>query len=347
MGNPAAVEFDADGDLPGPARNTLAFGPTGPRMSGRDATVGLTATSESGGNARRLVLNPTSGEGDHVERVRDLAADRGFRVVETERAGHAVELAKRAAADGVDLLAACGGDGTIHEVVQGLVEADALADVTLCVIPAGTANIYASGLGIERLEDGFEVADRGETRELDLGVAGGEPFVMSAIAGLPAAASAAASEDLKERIGALAFVVEGLRTARGFDGLEVAIDAVADGEPFTWEGEVLCLLVGNLRRFTDESDVARAEDGALEVTIVEQVPTTDAVAAALEQRFLDRETEHVTTLEATALEVVGLEDEPVRFSLDGEISDYDATTISVRPGALRVRVPAESSSLLG
>ncbi|MFC6729809.1 diacylglycerol kinase family lipid kinase, partial [Natronoarchaeum mannanilyticum] len=42
---------------------------------------------------RRAILNPTSGRADHVERVRELAAERVFDVVETERAGHAIELA--------------------------------------------------------------------------------------------------------------------------------------------------------------------------------------------------------------------------------------------------------------
>ncbi|NUC72322.1 diacylglycerol kinase family lipid kinase [Haloterrigena sp. SYSU A558-1] len=284
----------------------------------------------------RLVLNPTSGEADHTERVRRLAAEHGFSVVETERGGHASELAAAAAADDVDILAACGGDGTIHEVIQGLVAANALEDVTLAVIPAGTANIYASGLGIESVDDGFAAARRGATRGLDLGVADGEPFVLSAIAGLPASASTSASDGLKERIGTLAFVIEGVRTARQFDGLEVAVDVVADGEERVWEA--LCLLVGALRGFTGPNEPSNAETGRLEVTVVDRLPPTGAIAEAVERRFFDRETPHATTIEASELEIVSLEDEPVRFSLDGEPREYDRVEIGVRPGALRVCV---------
>lgn len=75
-------------------------------------------------DARRLILNPTSGGGAHVERARELADEYGFTVVETERAGHGTDLAEAAAAEGVETLAVCGGDGTLHEVVQGLVRAD-------------------------------------------------------------------------------------------------------------------------------------------------------------------------------------------------------------------------------
>ncbi|QLK26530.1 diacylglycerol kinase family lipid kinase [Natrinema zhouii] len=295
-------------------------------------------------DTRRLILNPTSGDGDHVERVSRLAATHGFRIVETERAGHAIDLAARTAADGVDLLAVCGGDGTVHEAVQGLVAADALEDVALCIIPAGTANIAASALGIEHLRDGFAAADRGETKRIDLGMADGEPFVLSAIAGLPAAASTAASGGLKERVGTLAFVIEGLRTAREFDGLEVAVDAVAGDGEYAWQGEALCLGIGTLRRFTGENEPSNARNGRLEVTIVDRVPPTDVITEAVERRFLSRETPHVTTIEASQLEVVALKDEPVRFSLDGERREYETVEIGVRPRALRVCVGEEYGS---
>lgn len=288
---------------------------------------------------RRLVVNPTSGGGAHVERVRELADEYGFPVVETERAGHATDLAEQAAADGIELLAVCGGDGTLHEAVQGLVAADALDAVTLCVLPAGTENFFAGDLDIRSLEDGFEVADGGETRRLDLGVAGDEPFVLSAIAGLPADASAAATHDRKNSLGPVAFVVAGIEEALDFDGLSVEIDAVRDdGTDRTWSGEAEAILVGNARRFADEGGQADAEDGLLEVTIVEQLPTRDALVEYLEQRVLRRETPHVTELRARRLDFESLDGEPVTFSLDGEIREFERVTLGVRPGALRVKV---------
>lgn len=138
-------------------------------------------TADAESESRRLILNPTSGGGTHVEDARRLADEHGSPVVETEHAGHGADLAE----EGVDTLAVCGGDGTLRESVAGLVRADALADVTLCVIPAGTENFFAGDLGVESMADGFAVADRGEARRLDLDVAGDEPFVLSAIAGLP------------------------------------------------------------------------------------------------------------------------------------------------------------------
>ncbi|WP_137283721.1 diacylglycerol/lipid kinase family protein [Halorussus salinisoli] len=289
--------------------------------------------------SRRLILNPTSGGGAHVERVRRLADDHGFPVVKTERAGHGTDLAEQAAEDGVDLLAVCGGDGTLHEVVQGLVAADALDAVTLCVVPAGTENFFAGDLGIQSVEDGFEVADRGETRRLDLGVAGDEPFVLSAIAGLPADASAAATHERKNSLGPVAFVVAGIEEALEFDGLRVEIDAVTpEDERREWSGEAAAVLVGNARKFAEEGGQADAEDGLLEVTIVERLPARDALVEYVEQRAFQWETPHVTELHARRLDFESLDGEPVTFSLDGEIREFERVTLSTRPGALRVKV---------
>lgn len=292
------------------------------------------ATSEN----RHLIVNPASGTADHVERVRELAPEYGFSVEETKRAGDAVDLAEAAAVDGVDLLGVCGGDGTVHEAVQGLVAAESLDAVTLSVIPAGTANIIASALGIPDLDEGFEVATRGETRRLDLGVANGEPFVMSAVAGLPAEASAAASAELKERFGTFAFVIEGVQETRTFDGLQIEIDATAEGGDIVWSGDALSLLVGNLRRFDGDSRQANAEDGVFDVSIVEQMPPIEAITEAIEQRLFHRETDHVTSRTAVSLDIASLDENAVTFSLDGEIRTFERIRVSMRPRELGVRV---------
>lgn len=290
------------------------------------------------GERRRLVVNPESGTGDHVDRVRRLAEEYGFTVEETRQAGHAIDLAERAAADGVDLLGVCGGDGTVHEVVRGLAGAEALDSVTLCVVPAGTANVVAGELGIPSLREGFDVATRGETRRLDLGVAGDEPFVMSAIAGLPAEASAAASTELKEQLGTFAFVVEGLRESRDFDGRRVSVAASAEAGEVAWTGDALSLLVGNLRRFHSAGGQADAEDGLFDVTIVEQMLPTEAIAAAIEQRFFPEQPSAIEAFRAVSLEITSLDDAPMTVSLDGEIRSLQSVDVSIRPGALRVRV---------
>ncbi|WP_273837588.1 YegS/Rv2252/BmrU family lipid kinase [Halococcus sp. PRR34] len=307
---------------------------------GSSITVRTDGGASTDALEKRVVVNPESGSGDHLDSVYRLANERGYTVCETDRAGHAVDLAHEAAAEGVDVLGACGGDGTLKEVIEGLVAAEALDDVRLGVLPAGTANIVATDLGIEEIEHGFAMLDEGAVRALDLGVADGEPFVKSCVAGLTADASAATTSDVKERFGPLAFVITGVQQAATFDPLDVAIEAVADGETWSWSGEALCVLVGNSRRFTNRIGQANVEDGLFDVTVIEEMPQSDRVTEAIAQQLLGRDTEHVDRLFARRLQIVGC-DRSIDFSLDGEISTHDELDLQVRPGALSMAVGPE------
>ncbi|MFC7225434.1 hypothetical protein ACFQKF_20430 [Halalkalicoccus sp. GCM10025322] len=75
----------------------------------------------------------------------------------------------------------------------------------------------------------------------------------------------------------------------------------------------------------------------MEITIVEPLSGIDAIVETVARRLLYREMSHVTELKADRLEIAGLDDTPVTFSLDGEIQSEETVRISVRPRALSVR----------
>jgi diacylglycerol kinase (ATP) len=292
---------------------------------------------EHGTSDRRVIMNPVSGSGNHAPEVRRLAERRGYSVVETESTGDAAELAEAAVADGVEVLAACGGDGTVHEILRGLVAADALNTVRVGVIPAGTANILAGDIGVRNIEHGFSLLETGDVRAIDIGFADGVPFIKSCIAGLTADTSAATTSDMKARFGPLAFVITGVQQATSFDGLDLDIAAVTDEGERRWSGEALCVLVGNARRFEKQLGQANVEDGLFEVTVIEQMPAGEAVTEAIAQQLLGRDTEHVTHLRAERLDIESKAG-AVDFSLDGEIHTRDRLGLRVHPAALSVCV---------
>jgi diacylglycerol kinase (ATP) len=305
-----------------------------------------TMTERSGGKGdsgppdgakRRVIMNPVSGNGDHAPTVRRLAERHGYSVVETAATGDGADLARAAADDGVAVLAACGGDGTVHEIVAGLADADALDTVRFGVVPVGTANIFAGDIGVRDIEHAFSLLETGETRQIDIGFADDTPFVKSCIAGLTADTSAATTSDMKERFGPLAFVITGVQQATSFEGLALDIDAVTTEGEHTWSGEALSVLVGNARRFEKELGQANVEDGLFEVTLIEQMPPGEAVAEAIAQQLLGRDTEHVTHLTAERLAIESRAG-TVDFSLDGEIYSRDSLTLTVRSAALSVCV---------
>ena len=286
--------------------------------------------------SRRAILNPASGTGDHADYVTRLLEARGFAVDRTETASDALRLGREAGERGVSELAVCGGDGTINGVLRGLAAAGSLADTTVGVVPCGTANILAENLGIEGVRHGAEVADSGDVREVDVGVADGEPFAVSCIAGFPADASLAASGDLKEQYGTFAFVITGAQEAVGFEGIEIELDAtVADGTE-TWHGEATCVLVGNARKFIEAGGQANMEDGYFDVAVVEHMPTGSLVAEAIGHRLLGQETDGVTHIQASELTVSG--PEPITFSRDGELATHESLHLECRPRTLSLRV---------
>lgn len=118
-----------------------------------------------------VIFNPTAGRRrlrDHLERFRQEFGA-GFEPKPTERAGHAEELAFEAANAGFPVIAAAGGDGTVHEVANGLLRAER-PDVALRVVPIGSANDYADTLQRES-QNGHENA---AVRRVDVGLARGE-----------------------------------------------------------------------------------------------------------------------------------------------------------------------------
>jgi diacylglycerol kinase (ATP) len=288
-----------------------------------------------------VVLNPISGDASHREQVHRLAAEYDCTVLETQSEGDASEFARHAAENGASVVAAAGGDGTIHEVVRGLDDADALDAVTFAVVPTGTGNNFAGNIGVTGVEHAFEVLDAGERRRIDLGTANGRPFVNSCVGGLTADASHETDPDQKERLGVLAYVVNTLQLMTDYEGLPLTIAASDDGE-VSWSGDAVFVLVGNGRRFPAKGRTqANMEDGLLDVTIIEHMPTANLLQEATMQRLFGSDTENVTHLQTPTLEIQVEQDSSVEFSLDGEMGEWDELTLGVRPRTMKLAVGEE------
>ena len=302
----------------------------------------MTGTNPTNGDSesRVLVLNPVSGREDYTDRVRTLAAEHGFVVRETQAPGDGVDLARAAAS--ADLIAAAGGDGTINEVIRGLRAADALADVTVAVIPTGTGNNFAGNIGVQSVEQGFDVVEHGETRQVDLGVAcgmeGDRPFLNSCIGGLTANASANTSSEMKAKFGALAYVLRTIESLVASEAIQLHVETV-DHTDESWTGDAVFILIGNGRQFpADGQTQADMEDGQLDITIIEEYSTPGLVGEAAVSRILGGETAHITRFSAPTLSVTVQEASPVPFSLDGEMVHEHDLTIDTESAAVSLRV---------
>lgn len=320
-----------DRGLPPPTRDTPA-----PHGSLRKPTLADGGVHDADGTAARrvVVLNPVSGDGTHVEPVYDLAAEYGYAVYESEREGHTHELALDAIHAGADTILACGGDGTVNEVVSAIHEADAYDDVTLGVVPGGTGNDIAANVGIDSLEAGFAAVDARQPRRVDVGIANDRPFVNSCIGGITAEASSETTPSLKSEFGVLAYVLTTLRSLTDYDGFDLALSDPA-GEGALWQGSAVCVVIGNARRVGRERLVpADMEDGLLDVTIVEAMPPAELLQTAAVYRLFGDDRDAITHLQTRSLEIRVQDVETPAFSLDGEILESAYLDVTVAAGVL-------------
>lgn len=173
-----------------------------------------------------LIHNPNAGNGGHgrrrlLDQARHIFASRGIDadLAETTGPGHATEIAARAAAENRGLVIACGGDGTLNEIVNGLAAQQNGHRVPLALLPGGTANILAKELDLPwDIPKAAEKLVHGTVKEIALGLATPleQPerkkyFLSVAGAGPDGAIVYSIDLGLKSRVGILAYWWEGAR----------------------------------------------------------------------------------------------------------------------------------------
>jgi len=239
-----------------------------------------------------------------------------------------------------DRVIVAGGDGSLHVLVNVLADLGRLDDTVVGLAPMGTANDFATGLG---LPDDPVAAARacvlGEPAAVDALIADdGEVIVNAAHAGVGAVASDRA-QAAKPVVGALAYPLAALvagATTPGYQ-LTITIDdtVVHDGTTlFALAANGPCL--GGGARLCDGADPA---DGAIDVLVIGDVPVLDRAGLAVDlQRGTHTEHDHVDRYRGTSVRVHG---EAVDHSRDGELChDLADATYTVRPAAWHLlRVP--------
>ena len=134
-----------------------------------------------------------------------LASELKVDVAETGHRGHARELGAQAAADGIDVVVALGGDGTVNEVVNGLLDDGPGPTVpTLAVVPGGSTNVFSRALGrsrdpVEATAEILAALRAGRTRMVSLGTVSATGTSTAAVTGVaPVVAEAVARADADE-----------------------------------------------------------------------------------------------------------------------------------------------------
>jgi diacylglycerol kinase (ATP) len=294
-----------------------------------------------------LIVNPAAGHGRGEKCFRRLEPRLrgeipGLEVLFSERPGHAVELARRAAEEGIPRVLCLGGDGTVYEVVNGLYAGGPPSSpVEVGPIPAGTGNSFLRDFGVVAAEDAlgnilagrrhrvdlveftYREGDRTE-RRLSLNIIG---------VGLIADILKLTNERLKG-FGALGYSIAVLvRLARGMNN---RIDIEADGRAWTVRNSALVIsnskYTGGGMMIAPPADVA---DGRADLVVFRGVNRREIVAI-FSRVFSGAHMHHpkVETVAAAVLSIAG--DPPLRVMADGELLGETPLRARVLPGALTI-----------
>ena len=285
----------------------------------------------------RLILNGkvAANEALRVAVARQRAAGHRIEVRVTWEKGDARRFASETGP--VDLLITAGGDGTLNEVVHGLMSLSEDVRPSLGIVPLGTANDFAIGCGVpNNPAEALALCMRGEGVPIDVGRANDDWFINAATSGFGAEITATTSPELKRLLGPAAYTVMGAILAINLQHYGGRL--VLPNREITGTGPVA--IVGNGRQTGGGIQVtprAYIDDGLLDVLIVRQISPTALLAAARELQQLPADGEYISYWQTPWLEVHPEEEIPV--SLDGEPLRFATIRYEVVPKAISLIVP--------
>ncbi len=285
----------------------------------------------------QLILNGKAGGNDALQTA--VARQRAI--------GHTIEVrvtlekgdARRFVAEAgeVDLVIAAGGDGTLNEVVHGLMDLSTAARPAVGVVPLGTANDFATACGIPHdPEEALALCMEGKAAPIDIGKANEHWFLNAASIGFGAEITATTPPELKNLLGPVAYGVMGAILAMNVHHYRGTL-SLPDRE-ITGSGPVA--IVGNGRQAGGGLEVtprACVDDGLLDVLAVRDIPALALLTAARELQELSPDGEYINYWQTPWAEVHTEEAIPV--NLDGEPMQFSSVRYEAVPRAIRLIVP--------
>jgi YegS/Rv2252/BmrU family lipid kinase len=290
------------------------------------------------------IVNPAAGKG-RAEQVwrrveRELrAAGVNTRTAVTRRPGDAALLTRQALDAGHSTVAAVGGDGTVHEVVNGLFDGTGIAPgARLAIVPAGTGMDFARNIGAKRgVRAAVERILASREQCVDVGVvpAAGRVFVNFMETGLGAAVVAREAQLSDSWPGRASFFVAALGAAVREDNMRVHVRVAGQS---VYRGPAVSVVVANGRYFAGGMKIApmaRMDDGALDVLILGDFRRLE-LASQIWKIYPGVHVKHDKVMHvrgpSAEVETAGAS----LLDLDGELGGNGSCTVHLLPNALRV-----------
>ena len=286
------------------------------------------------------IINPISGTGSKKS-IPDLLAqayaplEHELLLTYTKAAGHAEELARRAADQGYDHVIAVGGDGTVNEIARGLVG----SETALAIIPKGSGNGLARALGLSMSTDRvIKQLASGRRITIDSCLMNGQPFFCTCGMGFDAAVSRTFAEASTR--GPMTYLRTMIDEYRAFkpETYRIVLD---EGERVI-ETEAFVLVVANASQYGNNAYIAPEadlSDALLDLAIIRPFPVLDAAVVLgdlMRGKLAGNKYYHTERVQHVRIERTS----SGSVHLDGEPLVMDKTIeVSLRPRSLQVIVP--------
>ena len=268
-----------------------------------------------------FVYNPRAGKEHIRERLADVLdifakADYELRVVPTRRRDEAREVIA-ARGDGYDLVVCSGGDGTLDEVVTGMLESGIKTPIGY--IPAGSTNDYGESLGLPKdMGEAAEIAVNGRLLSCDMGSFNDDVFVYIAAFGLFTDVSYETDQEMKNVLGHMAYILEGMKRLSAVKSYHLKVtagDRVIEDE-FIFGMVTNSRSVGGFKNITGKN--VELDDGVFEVTLIKMPKNPmelNSIMVSLLNSDINSEEMYCFRASEITVESMG---EPLAWTLDGE-----------------------------
>ena len=290
-----------------------------------------------------LIVNPCSGRAkmkNELLEVVSIFSSGGYEVTvyPTKERTDATKKVETLSEDDYDIIVVCGGDGTLNEVITGLMNSS--LNITLGYIPSGTLNEWSSGLNISKsIPTAAKDILNGEEISLDIGSFNGKYFSYTASFGAFTEASYSAPQDIKNVFGQAAYFFEGVKSLGNIKAIHLKFkcDDREIEDDFLFGAVSNSMSVGGIVKF--DTTKVKLNDGSFEVVLIrkpDNILKLQPVIDGLLKQDLNRE--GIEFFHTKQVEVLGADG--VSWTLDGEYAPgEDKIEIKNLHSAIRLIVP--------
>lgn len=291
-----------------------------------------------------FIYNPHAGK-EHIKGklygILQVLADAGYELTVYPTKGYqdAVEQLEQLP-EGYELVVCSGGDGTLDEVVTGMMHRE--EKIPIGYIPAGTCNDFARSLKIPgRMPDAARIAVQGENFSCDVGSFNEKNFIYIAAFGIFTDVSYSTKQEVKNVLGQMAYILEGMKSLYNVKSYQLKVTS----EEMCFEGDFLFGMVTNSKSVGGFKGIIGKDvvfdDGVYEVTFIRRPKNAielQEILTSLLTKEMDEK--YMYSFRSARIEVEA--EEAVPWTLDGEFGgEHNQVVISNNPRAVEIRIAPE------